>query len=316
MNSDVLFGKVKTYIDSLRGKRANGTLINSALILRDFILWAKEQPPQDIRELVEGYMSYLRNTKKLAHVTINHHFFTIKPYVDWVTKDKSILEDVELYTVVDKYIDYRPLEELVKLLDVAETPEDKAIVATLIFTGARINEVLSLQWRHVEFSPNMDYMIIHFKTEKRKGNPERGIPVKEPIAVKAMYDYFGTQVNVDETFLTSARMFPKTYKKFWHDLKDWCKKAKIKELHPHTFRHSLATAMLKREENIKTVKEMLGHSSIQTTEKYLHISGLDLLNSAPVVMKNDGNGTNAGSNGGTVKVDRPARVPTEGKKDS
>jgi hypothetical protein len=74
--------------------------------------------------------------------------------------------------------------------------------------------------------------------------------------------------------------------------------------------------MLKRGENIKVVKEMLGHSSIQTTEKYLHISGLDLLNSAPVVMKNDGNGTNAGNNGGTVKVDRPARVPTEGKKDS
>jgi len=315
LNSDVLFGKVKAYIDSLTGKRANGTLINSAFILRDFILWAKEQPVQELRELVEGYMSHLRSNKKLAHITINHHFFTIKPFVDWVTKDKSILEDMELYTVVEKYIDYRPLEELVKLYDAVEDPADKALIATLIFTGARINEVLSLQWRHIEFSPNMDYIIVHFKTEKRKGNPERGIPIKDPTAINLINNYRTVRVT-DETILTVPKVFPKTYKKVWHDLRDWCKKAKIKSLHPHTFRHSLATAMLKRGEHIKTVKEMLGHSSIMTTEKYTHISGLDLLNSAPVVMKNDGNRTTPGSTNGTTKVDRPARVPTEGKSDS
>ena len=48
------------------------------------------------------------------------------------------------------------------------------------------------------------------------------------------------------------------------------------KLSPHTLRHTFATALLKKGENILTIKELLSHQNLRTTERYLHINGQDL----------------------------------------
>jgi site-specific recombinase XerD len=279
MNSTDLIGKVRPYIDSLKGKRANVTLVNSALVIRDFILWVKTQQPQDIKEVVEGYLNHLKNSKKLAHSTLNTYFFTIKPYVDWTTKE-NLLEDIELYTIVEGYKDYRPLEELCKLIDVAETSEFKTLIVILIFTGARIGEVLELKQHHIEISPNT--IIIRFRTEKRKKNPVREIPITDPMAIEVIKKHI-------ESLGESNKLFTLSYKAVWGRLQILCQKAKIKRLKPHTFRHSLASHLIKNGEDIVFIQNWLGHESITSTQIYTHIANPDMIRKAPVVKRNDGN---------------------------
>ncbi len=60
-------------------------------------------------------------------------------------------------------------------------------------------------------------------------------------------------------------------------VKKYAKKAKIrKNVHPHTFRHSCATAMLKNKADLNTIRKILGHTSLNTTQIYTHLNITDL----------------------------------------
>ncbi len=63
----------------------------------------------------------------------------------------------------------------------------------------------------------------------------------------------------------------------WELVKKYARKAKIKKnVHPHTFRHSCATAMLKNRADIRTIQKLLGHASLDATQVYTHLSITDL----------------------------------------
>ena len=64
----------------------------------------------------------------------------------------------------------------------------------------------------------------------------------------------------------------------WRVVKKHLKQAKIVKtrLSPHTLRHTFATTLLKQGENILTIKELMSHRNLRTTERYLHINNDDL----------------------------------------
>ena len=62
----------------------------------------------------------------------------------------------------------------------------------------------------------------------------------------------------------------------WALVKKYAKKAKIrKNVHPHTFRHSCATGMLKNKADLNTIRKLLGHTSLNTTQIYTHLNITD-----------------------------------------
>jgi integrase/recombinase XerD len=63
----------------------------------------------------------------------------------------------------------------------------------------------------------------------------------------------------------------------WELVKKYAKKAGIKKnVHPHTFRHTCATAMLKNKADIHRIQKLLGHASLTSTQVYTHLSITDL----------------------------------------
>ena len=133
---------------------------------------------------------------------------------------------------------------------------NRAMLELLYATGLRVSELISLKF------PNIDIEECYLKIIG-KGNKERLVP-------------FGQKA---QSFLKRYLAVRKTRKKpisrveFWRQLKNIAISAGImKKITPHTLRHSFATHLLTGGADIRFVQEMLGHSSISTTQIYTHIS--------------------------------------------
>ncbi|MBP6332198.1 MAG: tyrosine-type recombinase/integrase [Aminivibrio sp.] len=146
---------------------------------------------------------------------------------------------------------------------------DRALFETAYGCGLRAGELCGLRLRDVDFSARVLRAF-------GKGEKERAIPFLGQVSERvALYLEKGRplllKVPRDFLFLTRSGSQMKR-EDIWRTLRKRGAKAGIpaSRLHPHVLRHSFATHLLRRGMDQRTLQELLGHSSIATTEKYLH----------------------------------------------
>jgi len=155
-----------------------------------------------------------------------------------------------------------------------ETPEglrDAAMLTLLYATGLRVTELVTLEIHAMD----MDHGTVRVRG---KGNKERIVPVA-PLALDLLHLYlqearpaFVKYEAEDGLFLTN-RGRPMTRVCFWQRLKQLCRLAGVPEdTSPHTLRHSFATHLLEGGADLRSIQEMLGHSSLGVTQIYTHVS--------------------------------------------
>lgn len=151
---------------------------------------------------------------------------------------------------------------------------DKALLEMLYGTGARVSEVLSLE---VDDVTDTDGII----TVTGKGSKQRIVPLGSH-ARDALEAYL---VRARPVFATgkSHALFLNTRggalsrQSAWTIIKTAADRAGIeKEVSPHTLRHSFATHLLEGGADVRTVQELLGHSSVTTTQIYTHVTADNL----------------------------------------
>jgi len=157
------------------------------------------------------------------------------------------------------------------LIENAETIEDRTLIEMLFHTGLRIDELLSLtkdslverQYMHAgEGAQRVKWLKVI-----GKGNKERSIPLNG--TAKEALDRL--MLFLDMKYPKGySRLFPKSYTTAWRQVKTIGKRAGI-DVHPHSFRHTFATELLKAGENIVTIARIMGHESLDTTKKYTKI---------------------------------------------
>ena len=148
---------------------------------------------------------------------------------------------------------------------------NKAIFFLLYGCGLRINEALSLTINHTRDLSSLTIM--------GKGGKERMIPVLEVVqdAVKDYLNYLPYKINTHQSIFIGDRGAPMQARTFQRDLKN----ARInlglpKTSTPHALRHSFATHILKHGGDLRTIQELLGHSSLSTTEIYTEVDEVNL----------------------------------------
>jgi integrase/recombinase XerD len=152
---------------------------------------------------------------------------------------------------------------------------DRTILEVLYSSGLRKEELGSLTLLDVDYRDG-------FLRVTGKGDKERIVPLGR-IACRYLENYIKSvraelmkDVSEKHLFLTS-RGKPLSKNVVWELVKKYALKAKIqKNVHPHTFRHTCATSMLKNKANIRAVQELLGHSSLDSTQIYTHLTITDL----------------------------------------
>jgi len=172
---------------------------------------------------------------------------------------------------LEKYLpDTLTIEEVDKLLTTANIEKskgirNKAILETLYATGMRVSELTELKTSDT----NLD---VGFIKCLGKGSKERIIPLGSK-AIEAIRKYLNIKkaTNSDSLFVNpSGKKFSRI--SIWKIIKKSANIAGItKRISPHTLRHSFASHILERGADLRTIQEMLGHSSISTTQIYTHV---------------------------------------------
>ena len=146
---------------------------------------------------------------------------------------------------------------------------DKAIIELLFGSGMRIGELCGLKNRDIDLDHGQVRII-------GKGNKERIVDICLPVIIKSLKKWVDVRKSSycpDDGFFTSRigrKLGPQTVRLLVHRLAQKCKIEK--HVTPHTFRHTFATLLLEENVDIANIQHILGHSSIATTQIYLHVN--------------------------------------------
>jgi len=168
-------------------------------------------------------------------------------------------------------------EEIVSIMDCIDLSQqfghrNKAIIEIMYGCGLRVSEVVSLNISDI-------YVNDEFVRIIGKGDKERLVPIGKKTLHEVMLYVKGERLHQeikpkfsDKVFI-SARGTSLTRQSVFLLVKNLAEKAGIKKtISPHTLRHSFATHLLEGGADLRAVQQMLGHSSISTTEIYTHVS--------------------------------------------
>ncbi|WP_459212020.1 tyrosine-type recombinase/integrase [Aquimarina rhabdastrellae] len=153
-----------------------------------------------------------------------------------------------------------------------EKTRNIAIIATFVFTGMRLNELIHLRMEDVNLETKE--IIIHFG----KGRKERIVPIY-PKLMPILQKYLTAKKSIKQQspwFFQSLRKPSKISSKTIQGFCNKISKASGIKFSPHPLRHTFARNAINAGVGLYMVKEMLGHSSVSTTEIYLSVSKKNL----------------------------------------
>lgn len=272
--------------------RSPRTLDSYGRVLSSFFDWAKISEPKAITApLVRDYRLHLnrkenKRGESLKKNTQSYHAIVLRTFLKYLAKqDIHTLpaEKIEVGKAEDRQIDFLEYDEVMRLIEASrgtlpKNMRDQAILELLFSSGLRVSELVSLDRNHVNLEKE-EFSV------RGKGRKLRIVFISPP-AKQALENYLALRSDVDPALFIA---YPKkglvnrknskretlrlTTRSIARIVKYYATKAGIlKDVHPHTLRHSFATDLLMNGADIRSVQAMLGHASITTTQIYTHVT--------------------------------------------
>lgn len=247
-------------------------------------------------DAVREFRRFLSDVFEVSLSTQNYHLIALRQFLKYLAKrDIKALsaEKVGLAKLPERDIDVLYPEEVDTLLTAAQPKysnnasplaslRDCAILFTLVSTGLRVSECVQLNRDEVRASGEIPV--------RGKGNKVRVVFLSQP-AQAAIAAYLEKRHDLDPALfirhgrpqtkdqvstedISSRRLTPRTVQRL---IKKYAALAGLtKAVTPHTLRHSFATDLLANGADVRQVQELLGHSSITTTQVYTHLTDVHL----------------------------------------
>ena len=231
---------------------------------------------------IRSWLAYLQSTGA-ARSTMARRIVSIRAFTYWAASQGWIKNDLGAELAIPK-----PHRTLPEVLDIADTDivissmqtradedpspltvRDLAMIEILYATGIRVSELCGLDFRSFDETRNTLHVL-------GKGNKERVVPMGIP-AVKALQRYLSdarpalvNEASGSAIFLGSRgkRIDQRTVREVVYE----AMQAVGSTMGPHGLRHTAATHLLEGGADLRTVQEILGHSSLATTQIYTHVS--------------------------------------------
>lgn len=234
----------------------------------------------------DDVINYITKLKKLGKKdkTIASHLTTIKNFYNFLILENVVDNNPAVTVDLPKQKQVLPSvlsrQEIEKLLDIKVKnrydARNKAMLELMYATGLRISELLSLKIEDISLE-NDNIRVLG------KGNKERYVPLGD-YAILALKQYCNDyrqqfiKKPTDYLFLNN-----RGYKMTRQNMFEYLQKLALEKqittpFSLHTLRHSFASHMLQNGADLRSIQELLGHSSISTTQIYTHVANKELAN--------------------------------------
>ena len=258
--------------------------------LADFIAYLKKYGKTDFSEVSrDNIIDFLGEHKEngMEPASLARRLVAIKVFFRYLAQEKfvpenitSVMDSPKLWRILPEFMSSREVEALMNVYAVNAKDflaiRNRAILEVLYACGLRVSEVASLNVSSV----NAENGVIRVLG---KGSKERIVPVGH-LAVQALRRYLTkSRPNLlrspdEPTLFLSQRGRKLNRERILAIIKEAALQAGImKNIHPHTLRHSFASHLLENGADLRVIQEMLGHADIATTQIYTHVDQRQLL---------------------------------------
>lgn len=267
-----------------RGLSSN-TLDNYKRDLKRYLGWLTVLGRTDLEEVseadIEAFVADLR-AKNMAVASVNRALVVVRGLHKFAVSEglvtRDVAADVHPVSGVRKLPETLSIQQVTTLLESIPVGEhasaidlrDRALLELLYSTGMRISEAMAL---YLDDVAQCDGILM----VTGKGNKQRLVPVGS-VARSAVEHYIvrgrpALDKGRSHALFLNKRGGAMSRQSAWEVVKTRALSAGLlHDIHPHTLRHSFATHMLMGGADVRVVQELLGHSSVTTTQIYTHVT--------------------------------------------
>lgn len=286
----ILDPRVGEFLEYLRTEKRYSphTCKNYGIDLREVTEFLRNQFPQWVKKnaiaweqlplfALRSYLSRLHG--KLKAPSIGRRIASIRSFFKFMVGQGYLQHNISLDLSAPKQSKHLPkfldVEEAFRLMEVPTEPgvcglRDRAILELFYSSGLRVGELSELS----QESLNTEEGLVRVRG---KGNKERLVPVGSR-ALQAIEKYREARSEIPvqaghEQYLFLGKQGRKIHPSvIAKKLKAYAKRVGVSsDISPHTLRHTFATHLLSGGADLRGIQELLGHSSLSTTQKYTHI---------------------------------------------
>lgn len=277
--------KVKPYLEycTYRKELDTKTIKAYRIDLTQFFSYVQSAEPE--KETIEQYITDLH--KKYKQKTIKRKIASIKAFYSYL-EEEELVEQNPFRKIKVKFKEtiilprIIPREEIEQLLNYIyasisslsgiqykHTLRDASVIEVFFATGARVYEISNIRVENINLNSGLIRIM-------GKGGKERYIQISNTAVLDILRKYYAEnepEIKKSGYFFINNRGNRYTEQSIRFMLKKYTLKAGIQRtITPHMFRHSFATYLIEEGVDVSCVQQILGHSSIKTTQIYIHVA--------------------------------------------
>lgn len=277
--------KVKPYLEycTYRKELDMKTIKAYRIDLTQFFSYVQSTEPE--KETIEQYITELH--KKYKQKTIKRKIASIKAFYSYL-EEEELVEQNPFRKIKVKFKEtiilprIIPREEIEQLLNYIyaslnslsgiqykHSLRDAAVIEVFFATGARVYEISNIRAENINLNSGLIRIM-------GKGGKERYIQISNTAVLDILRKYYTEnepEIKKSGYFFINNRGNRYTEQSIRLMLKKYTLKAGIqRKITPHMFRHSFATYLIEEGVDVSCVQQLLGHSSIKTTQIYIHVA--------------------------------------------
>ena len=235
--------------------------------IRDFAKYFMRSPAEMGEAEVRQFLLHLTQERKISPCLQTTYVSALKFLYRITLRQPEVVEHLPYPKRPKTFPVVLTMQEVLTLFEAIRSPKYKAILAIAYGAGLRVSEVCALKPMDID----SQRMLIHVRLGK--GNKERYVLLGETV-LALLRDYYKTARRKGVYLFPGYKLrSPLCTASVWRVMTKAVRKAGLsKKATAHSLRHSFATHLLESGYDIRVIQALLGHASIQTTQRYTHIT--------------------------------------------